>query len=318
MDFFEYCQPFIGSGNTWPDLPLPEQATDCWWRQWFDKVPETERFNKLRFVLPQLYIKPHNGARSSDIYKRLVLRGDPITPQDQNMRLYLNDENGLKFSLVDHSCGVLPVLSFNNLEDFVSVLCCLANRCEPFEIKSSVHSHAIGGLIHWGLIKDIDRSARAQLLLLHNAPYSSLPSKLIPGHPSDYEWLDLSHTWRLNHEIAHIYCRQLVGEMRINLLDELLADYIGMRASLGIFSADLFRLGLGLSTEAQLSNDSRACTYISELNSTDQKLACKAVIARSIELEALFKSDLLPHDEMHLLRYLTNQQLNKVFYAPSQ
>ena len=39
-------------------------------------------------------------------------------------------------------------------------------RCEPVALPPSVHAQAIDGLIHWGLIREVNRSTCCQLLIL--------------------------------------------------------------------------------------------------------------------------------------------------------
>ena len=107
----------------------------------------------------------------------------------------------------------MPVLSFDNHEDFKLALRCLAFRCEEVNLPATVHSQAISGLPHWGLIRDIDSKCRCQILLLHRAPYSSIPAELVPGQPDAATWIAQSQQWRLAHELTHLACLRLVGEM---------------------------------------------------------------------------------------------------------
>ena len=116
----------------------------------------------------------------------------------------LHDPAGPSISLAPHPTGAVPVLSFRDHRDFVLAVRCLANRCEEVPVQPTVHAQAISGLIHWGLIREVDRRTRCQILLLHRAPYSSLPADTIPEQPSADQWIALSQTWRLEHELTHI------------------------------------------------------------------------------------------------------------------
>ena len=69
-------------------------------------------------------------------------------------------------------------------------------------LPATVHSQAISGLPHWGLIRDIDSKCRCQILLLHRAPYSSIPAELVPGQPDAATWIAQSQQWRLAHELT--------------------------------------------------------------------------------------------------------------------
>ena len=309
----EYCRPFIGAGSQWPDLPLPAQPAMAWWHEWLNDTPADLHFESLLTALPQLRIKPHHGASQSEPYKHLVLNGENDIQIEQDELLQLIDPQGFSVRLANHPCGPMPVIEILEEEDFLNVVRCLAYRCELIQIQQSVHAQAVSGLIHWGLIRNLNIQERAQLIILHRSNYSSLPASAIPGKPTKEKWLEMSQIWRLEHELTHIATKRLVGEMRLNLFDELLADALGMINSLQLYSADLFRLGLGLNVDATTTLNGRVHTYIKGLKQQDSKYACEHVLMRSIELEKLLKNCLLPYDRMALLRYLTQQRLDQPF-----
>lgn len=240
-----------------------------------------------------------------------MLRGEEDIEINKDEILKLNDPNGFSVRLAIHPCGAIPIIEIIDDEDFQNVVRCLAYRCEAKEIQASVHAQAVSGLIHWGIIKTINYNERSELIILNPAPYSSLPSSIIPGTPTKKRWLNLSQIWRLEHELTHIATKRLVGEMRLNLFDELLADELGMIKTLELFSAELFRLGLGLNVDATATSDGRVHTYIKKLAPEDSKLACRYVLNRAKELVDLLKARAIPAEQMVLLRYLTMQQLDK-------
>ena len=309
----EYCRPFKGAFDQWPGLPLPVQPSFDWWQEWLMSTPADLQFESLLSALPQLRIKPHHGASKSETYKQLVLHGEKDVPIKQDEILQLHDPQGFSVRLANHPCGLMPVIEIAEKEDFLSVVRCLAFRCELIEIQPSVHAQAVAGLIHWGLIRKINVHDRGQLIVLHRSPYSSLPASAIPGKPTKEQWLDMSQIWRLEHELTHIATKLLVGEMRVNLFDELIADALGMLKALQLFSADLFRLGLGLNVDGTSTQNARVNTYIKGLSQEESKRACKYVLKRSQELESLLKEKLLPHERIPLLKYLTRQQLDECF-----
>lgn len=313
VTLLEYCRPFKGASFQWPDLPLPVKPSLIWWQQWLDETPKDLQFQSLLTVLPQLLIKPHNGASHSEIYKNLVLLGKEDIQVDQDKQLRLKDPQGFSVRLANHPCGSMPVIEITEKEDFLNVVRCLVYRCELTQIQPSVHAQAVAGLIHWGLIRKLNFQERAQLIILHRSPYSSLPASIIPGEPTTEQWLNISQVWRLEHELTHIATKCLVGEMRLNLFDELVADALGMLNSLGLFSAEIFRLGLGLNVDATSNQNSRVHTYIKGLNKKESTDACEFVLQRAQELEKLLEANLIPHERIALLRYLTKQQLNQSF-----
>ncbi len=311
----EYCRPFIESTKQWPSLPLPVQPGIEWWQKWLQETACEGYFESLRSYLPQLWINPHDGASKSERYKQLVLRGKAMNNEENDNILKLKDQQGFSVRLVDHPCGTYPVIEINDQDDFLNVVRCLAYRCEQTHIQSSVHAQAVAGLIHWGLIQNINIKERCQLIILHRSPYSSLPISVIPGKPTTKAWLEISQHWRLEHELTHLATKKLAGEMRLNLFDELVADALGMLKALNVFSADLFRQGLGLNNDASTTTTGRVHTYLKGLNENASRLACQYVLQRAHELEQLLEAGIIPDERMALLNYLINQKLDQPFTA---
>lgn len=311
----EYCQPFKGAETPWPPLPLPADEREIWWRRWCYTTPPSEVWNRLRLDLPQLLLQPGTGVREGEAYRRLVLQGTAPLAEDMNQAPVLKDPDGLTLEIAEHPTGAIPVLTLKDHDDFVLIVRCLAFRCEDVPVLTTVHAQAISGLIHWGLIRDLSAKTRCQILLLHRAPYASLPAERIPDHPDHDRWLNQSQQWRREHELAHIACRRLVGEMRINLFDELIADALGMLASLGTFDADLFRQALGLSANGAPHDQARAHVYVSQLQLSDQGAACRMVLKRAQELETLLRTEQWPDESMPLLQRLCRSRLNQALMA---
>ncbi len=313
QDLENYCQPFSNANGSWPTLPLPPDAIEMRWRRWLLSTPQEDHWQALRSELPQLLLPPQPLARLSDCYQRLVLRGESPQPKDLEAAPRLKDPSGFSITIANHACGGVPVLTVSHHDDFVLIMRCLAHRCEKVSVQDTVHAQAVAGLIHWGLIRELDAKARCQILILHRAPYSSLDASSIPNNPSQDQWIKQSQLWRLEHELTHIACRKLAGEMRINLFDELIADAIGMKTALGSFHADLFRQGLGLNLDGTIQDNARAHVYIQTLAPKYHLIACQMVLARAQELEQLLKTKQLPNDSIKLLKSLTKSTLDQPF-----
>ena len=308
----EYCRPFKGAHEEWPPLPLPASPQEHWWINWLGQHPADGLWDVLRLELPQLLLKPAHEVNQSDVYKQLVLRGERAAPSVIDASPKLKDPGGVSLKMAEHPCGALPVVTFRNHDDFVLALRCLAHRCEPVVIPASVHAQAVAGLIHWGLIRNLGREHRCQLLILHEAPYSSLSHTCLRGNVTPDQWVAQSMQWRLTHEQTHIACQRLVGEMRINLFDELVADALGMLKALNYFSADLFRLGLGLTSSGLLKDEeARTRVYLQILDPRFHRDACEMVLLRAAELERLLVQGAVDTDPMKLLRFLTRNRLDQ-------
>jgi hypothetical protein len=83
-----------------------------------------------------------------------------------------------------------------------------------------------------------------RFILLSTGPYSAVSAETLGLSPA--AWRDASRTIRLEHECAHYFTRRVFNSMRNALLDELIADYMGIVAVAGRFRADWFLQFLGL------------------------------------------------------------------------
>ena len=308
-NLIDYCNKFKCWDSDWPNLPLKDDEFNKWWKEWIKASGDNQDWERLRRDLPQLYVIPNVGARLCTQYKQLVLQG--ANPTSSQIEGGVKKPLGFSIFLESHWCGSIPVIRVKRKDEFDTLLQCFVHRCEPIEIQESVHSQAVSGLIHWGLIGTFGKSARCKILILHDSPYSSVSYTAIPGISSEEEWIHCSHLWRLEHELTHIACKFLVGEMRLNLYDELLADAMGMRASLGYFDAHLFALTLGLNNDGTGRRGGRAYNYTKQLNAKEEIEVFKLVLERAYELDELLKKDIYGIDDISLLRILTQNQLNK-------
>ncbi|QPN58456.1 hypothetical protein H8F24_09370 [Synechococcus sp. CBW1002] len=318
-----YCQGFQGASEPWPQHPLANDTTIDWWRQVIADAPSGlllgDRLVKtLQSVLPQLLLPQVADIRSSELYRRLVLRGEEGTSaalQAVGPEPVWQQIGSLRLWVAAHPCGAMPVLLTPDWSDFCLLVRALAHRCEPVALAHGVHAQAVSGLIHWGLIRRFGPKSRAQLILLHEAPYGSVAAQHVPGMPSKDTWLETSTALRLEHELTHLATKRLLGEMRLNLLDELVADCMGMVAAMGLFNAELFGHCLGLDPNGEPLPGGRWGTYVAELDACDARLALRLVMERAQELQALLQEypDLLrPESAMQRLHWLCQQRLDQV------
>ncbi len=316
-DLDSYCQGFTQASAPWPPLPLPEAPELAWWETVVANgtkgvLQGQSVLAALNNALPQLRLPQQAGISSSELYRALVLRGDcsdaaSIAAMGQAPQWH--SPEALRLWIAPHPCGAMPVVQTPSRSDFVQLVRALAHRGEPVDLAEGVHAQAVSGLIHWGLIQACGRQSRAQLILLHEAPYGSVPASAIPGALSDDAWLAASTTLRLEHELTHLATKRLLGEMRLNLLDELIADCMGMVAALGWFNAELFGRCLGLSSGA-----GRWTTYTTALGETQAHRALELVMCRARELESRLSEQpelLLQEQAMERLHWLCRQRLNQ-------
>lgn len=319
-----YCQGFARAGEPWPPLPLEELPELLWWRGLIDSSAEGELtgfslLNALEAALPQLHLPQEQGISTSELYKALVLREEGAQVSEVSKRRSSEktipswqEPEALRLWIAPHPCGAMPVLETPSRVDFVRMVRALAHRGEPVAIADGVHAQAISGLIHWGLINQFGRQSRARLILLHQAPYGSVSASELPsevGELGDEAWLAASSKQRVEHELTHLATKRLLGEMRLNLLDELIADSMGMVAALGGFSAELFGRCLGTTKAGGRWN-----AYTIGLNAAEAQQALDLVMTRADELEQHLRAQPELQESiqaMYRLQWLTRQKLDQ-------
>jgi GNAT superfamily N-acetyltransferase len=314
-----YCQGFARAQDPWPELPLPAEPELAWWQAILAKQEHAGEplLDHLRRALPQLRLPQVEGISRTDLYRNTVLRGATAAEAADNAGREpppsWQEPDALRLWMSDHPCGGMPVLQTGCRRDFEQLVRALAHRCEPVKLPHGVHAQAVSGLIHWGLIQCYGRNSRARLIVLHEAPYGSVEAEQVPGQLPAEAWLKASTTLRLEHELTHLATKRLLGEMRLNLLDELIADAMGMVAALGRFDAQLFGRCLGLNGNDEPIPGGRWLSYTRELSAADTRRAVTLVMARARELEQQLNQQpawLAPEQRMGLLRWLCRQRLD--------
>ena len=310
-----YYQGFTSAGGAWPPLPLADAPELSWWQQLIGASADSMLSGKLLLgaleaALPQLQLPQVVGISGSELYKALVLRGEASVAEGAG--LPWDHPEALRLWIAPHPCGAMPVLETPSWQDFVLLIRALAHRGEPTCLADGVHAQAISGLIHWGLIAQFGRQSRARLIVLHQAPYGSVAARDVPGGLSDSAWLAASTRLRLEHELTHLATKRLLGEMRLNLLDELIADCMGMVAALGAFHAGLFGHCLGIDENGLPITNGRWISYTKDLTPDESRHAIQLLMQRARELEIALKHqpELLKADcSMRRLQWLCKQNL---------
>ena len=140
------------------------------------------------------------------------------------------DPEGLSLEIYPSFAGRIPVITARDVRDF-----------EQLEINLVYKGVRPEGLEKAGAAFLCGRTVR--LILLSAKPYSNVPAEELGLSPE--AWARSSMVLRREHECLHYYTRRRYGTSANRLYDELLADYAGMQAALGKFSAELFLRFMG-------------------------------------------------------------------------
>ena len=307
-----YCRsPFDTAGLGPLRFPLPDERHLTDWRRYAQEGGE-RLWPYLQARLPQLRVPIREGISSTETYARLVRRGETVDEREFGATLTL-DSPGLRLELHDHPAGALPVLVAPCRADFERLYRALVCRSEPVPVGPAVNAQMIAGLVNWDRVHrvraawseerspdeagrewpaEMQRIAKSEperfydrLILLCDAPYGGRPASEYGLDHSEDDWLRASMRLRLEHEFTHYATKRLYGSMRLNLLDELIADAMGMTAALGGFRAHWFLVALGLSGGGPPAASARVQTYRGDLSDDAFQVVCAltAGAARALE-----------------------------------
>lgn len=260
----------IPDGAAMLDDPTPDEPFVAAWEQYAAEAEEIGAAECLCRRLVQLRFPIAAGMSASAAYRAATRRGELDSfCCDGGLAFERPDE--LRTFVHPTAAGRVPVVVAGARADFVSLVQALVHRNEPVDVPGSMGACIVAGYNNWDRIAalrtrwmrehEVGRSRQLwaeelrrlvpmkelyqdSFILLSSGPYSAVPAYAMGL--DEQEWLDLSHTIRLEHECAHYVTRRVLGSMRNSLLDELIADYMGIAAAAGRFRTDWFLRFMGL------------------------------------------------------------------------
>jgi hypothetical protein len=239
-------------------LPLADEPFVSTWEDWWSETLEMAPggvFATLAARLPQLAFPIAEGMSTTEGYQAATRRGVPPDDLPEATGLDLPAPEAVELHLHQSAAGRVPLLISRHRETFVALVQALARRNEPKPIPPSMGALMVAGYNNWARIHGHRQRweatpegerARAtwgeefahirpqkalyqdRFILLSDGPYSGVAAAEV-GLEDD-RWRRASLVLRRDHECTHYLTRRLLGSMRNNVLDELLADYAGMHA----------------------------------------------------------------------------------------
>ncbi|MDD3364347.1 MAG: hypothetical protein PHZ03_05145, partial [Syntrophomonas sp.] len=157
-----------------------------------------------------------------------------------------------------------------------------------------------------------------KFFILTNAEYSGVPADML-GLTID-KWRQLSMLIRKEHEATHYYTLRHLGSARNHLLDEFIADYMGIVAAAGQFRADWFLCFMGLENYPEFRPGGRLTNYLKNIELSaeafDELKTCIKNAAENVEkMGAKHKSISSGRGKYHMLMQLSKTTLAKLAAA---
>jgi hypothetical protein len=312
-------------------LPLPDEPLADAWRAYADHARETGVFNVLREHLVQLRFPIATGMSDDDAYRRATRRGDFGAADGFAPGLVLEAPDALELTVPSTMGGSVPILVAGNRSDFAWLVQALTGRNEPIDVPDAMGACLVKGLNNWSRVaayrsewaasspgaddaawaaefqRLIPRKALYQdrLILLSRGPYSATPAAA--AGLSEGEWRGASLAIRREHELTHYFTYRVFGTMRTHVVDELVADFVGLVRGFGAYRPGLALRFLGLESHPTYRVGGRLEHYRGEL-SDEAFGAVQTLAVRAVRnLGALAETALPSVDDLEGLGRLTLQ-----------
>ena len=211
---------------------------------------------------PQLTLEVKADMKNTEEYINIVRKGFVPTklvfPIEET-----GDEEIIK---IETPVGIAEVLYLPNREMFEYFVRVLAYECEPKGIPDSMGAILISGITNWRKIDNhrmqyiltggrdwnnefkkftsVKENYKDTVLLVSKGNYSALNN--IDAGFEELEWIKISKTIRIYHEITHFICRKMFPENKNEIRDEIVADCIGIIAAIGHYDIILAKKFLGI------------------------------------------------------------------------
>lgn len=284
--------------------PLPPEPQVEFWRRYAGEAAESGVAAALSRRLPQLRFPVATGVSQSPEYRAATRRGDFDRAVPRVEGPLAEAPGALELRIHDSPAGPVPVLVARRREDFVHLVQAFTGRNEPDPVPDSMGACLIKGLADWERVAayreawersrggPADDAAWAEemgglaqrkelwqdrLILVSTGPYSAVPAAEVGL--DDAAWRERSVALRLAHECFHYLTLRLVGRIRSNLLDELIADYAGLVEAFGDYREGLARRFLGVDLLPRLRPGGRLEVYRGDPPLSDAALAVVARLA---------------------------------------
>jgi hypothetical protein len=267
-------------------LPLSDEPlVDAWTRYAADATRQGV-FATLREHLVQLRFATRAGISETDEYRAATRRGDFSAADALGEGLVLRSPETLELTLHPAMAGRIPVLVAKDRADFVALVQALTCRNEPADVPDSMGACLVKGLNNWSRVRDCRRTWAAshaddddawaaefkrlipqkdlyqdRLVLLSRGPYSGVPADQV-GHDDD-AWRELSVAIRREHELTHYLTYRVFGVMRSHVVDEIVADFMGLSLGYGRYRSDMAERFFGLESD-RFRSGGRLANYLGD------------------------------------------------------
>ncbi|MCI4651033.1 hypothetical protein [Phaeodactylibacter sp.] len=270
----DYLLPSFVQTVEAPKQSLEDAALVETWEGYLMEAKESGVYPTLCRHWVQFRFPIAEGISNSDSYRRATRRGASTLRMPEAHGLALKAPDRLKLFLYASPAGRIPVLVAEERVDFEAIIRALCYCNEPRPVPASMGAALIKGLNNWSRVRKLQALGgysnlsehkdlfQDSVIVLSRIPYSNVPATVLGLEAEN--WLEQSLQIRLAHEGAHYFTLRRFGSMHINMYDELIADYAGIKAVQPHFRAEWFLRFIGLKDYPRLREAGRLNNYLGE------------------------------------------------------
>ena len=253
------------------EFPLPNEPFAAAWEGYKQEAEKNGAFETLKGRLAQLSFPVQKGISQTEAYRSATRKGVSPGKIPEATGLLLNRPHEFRVHLHSTLAGRIPILITANRNDFISLLRALTMRNEPEDVPKATGAMIVSGYNNWDRIRTLKKQWEAdhpddfggigwaaefqgiipqkvlyqdKFIILSDGPYSGVAASEVGL--SEPEWKAASLVIRREHECTHYTTRHVLHSMQNRLLDELIADYMGIVAVADHFKADWCLRFMGL------------------------------------------------------------------------
>jgi len=247
-------------------FPLPDELFVAAWEGYAAESAAKGVYEVLKNRLIQFKFPIKEGISQSDSYQAATRRLGLAEEMPEATGLALERTDRLELSLHRTLAGRIPILLTRHREDFITLVRALTGKNEPVSVPQAMGAIMVAGYNNWDRIFTYRKQWEAanpescseecwkeefrriipqkglyqdRFMILSDGAYSAVGF-------SEEEWRSKSLIIRREHECAHYFTRRLFSSMRSNMMDELMADYMGIVAAAGHYKSHWFLRFVGL------------------------------------------------------------------------
>jgi hypothetical protein len=273
------------------ECPLPDEPCVAAWEIYAADAEREGAATSLRRHLMQLRFRIAEGMSANPDYVAAVRRGE-WTDDAREPGVRFERPDALRVFLHPTAAGRVPVVVTGARADFVALVQAVTCRNEPTAVPGAMGALIVAGYNNWDRVAALGPSFptliankplyQDRFIILSSGPYSGVPARALGV--GDDDWRRMSLTIRLEHECAHYVTRHAFGTMRNAILDEIIADYIGIVSAAGRYRGEWFLRFLGLDEPGVCRAGGRIHSYRGEPPISDGAFALLQIAIRRAAL----------------------------------